>query len=107
MPDEILTPEMADALHRRALDLGDNPVWIVAETDPGHPGVLVARLIPVALPPCVLTAQSRPELGATLPSGLKRSERQPAESEGVLEVWVSEGEIADAAAAYPSNADPA
>jgi hypothetical protein len=35
-----------------------------------------------------MTATSLPELRAMLPTGLERSDRQPADPEDVLEVWL-------------------
>jgi hypothetical protein len=52
-------------------------VWVISEDEPGHPGVLVARLITAGATPYVLTAPSLPELREKLPPGLERSERQP------------------------------
>jgi hypothetical protein len=90
MADEIVTPEMAVALHQRALERGDMAVWVISEDDPDHPGVLVARLITDGATPYVLTAATLPELRAMLPPGLERSDRQPADPEDVLELWVGE-----------------
>jgi hypothetical protein len=87
--DEILTPEMAVALHQGALERSDLAVWVISEGEPDHPGVLVARLITDGAP-YVLTAASLPELRAILPPGLERSERQAADPPEVIEVWVSE-----------------
>jgi hypothetical protein len=86
--DDILTPEMAVALHQRALDLGDMAVWVISADEPDHPGALVARLITDGATPYVMTATSLPELRAMLPTGLERSDRQPADPEDVLEVWL-------------------
>jgi hypothetical protein len=90
MDDEIITPEMAATLHQRALDLGDMTVWVISENEPDHPGVLVARLIAEVVTPYMLTAATLPELRGKLPPGLERSDRQPADPEDVVEVWVSE-----------------
>jgi hypothetical protein len=79
---------MAAALHQRAVERSDLVVWVISEDEPGHPGVLVARLITDGATPYVMTATSLPELRAMLPTGLERSDRQPADPEDVLEVWL-------------------
>jgi hypothetical protein len=88
VPDEIITPEMAGVLHQRALELSDMAVWVISEDEPGHPGVLVARLVTDRATSYVLTATSLPALRAQLPADLERSERQPGDPEEVLEVWL-------------------
>jgi hypothetical protein len=65
-------------------------VWVISEDEPDHPGVLVARLITEVATSYVLTAATLPELRAKLPGGLERSDRQRADPEDVVEVWVSE-----------------
>jgi hypothetical protein len=71
MDDEIITPEVAATLHQRALELSALAVWVISEDEPGHPGVLVARLITAGATPYVLTAPSLPELRAKLPPAFR------------------------------------
>jgi hypothetical protein len=70
MSDQVITAEMAAALHRRAVELSALAVWVIPEDEPGHPGVLMARLITDGATPHVLTATLLPELREMLPPGL-------------------------------------
>jgi hypothetical protein len=90
MHDEIITPDMAVALHQRALECSDMAVWVISEDEPEHPGVPVARLITDGATPYVMVASSLPELRAMLPPGLKPRARQAVDPDDVVEVWSSE-----------------
>jgi hypothetical protein len=55
MDDEIISPEVAETLHQRALELSTLAVSVISEDGPGHPGVRVARVIPAGATLYVLT----------------------------------------------------
>jgi hypothetical protein len=90
VPDQIITPKLAAALHQRALELSDPPMWEITEDGPGLPGVLLARLITDRATPYVLIASSLEDLRAKLPPRLVRRDSQPAGSPAVMEVSGSE-----------------
>lgn len=85
--DQVITPEMARAIHADAVRGHALVGWVVWEGEDQHQGKLVARLVTGSSPVYVLVADKLGELRATLPPGLERSERQPADPPGVIELW--------------------
>ena len=58
--------------------------------DAEHPGAVVGRFATTtALSVYVMVAGDAAEMRAMLPPGLIRSERQPDDPEGVVEIWFS------------------
>jgi hypothetical protein len=60
---------------------------VVSAGEDEHHGKLVARMVTVSPSAYVLVAETLDELRVMLPPGLKRSERQPADPPGVIELW--------------------
>ena len=89
MPDRNITAAVAQTLQEEAHDERGVLIWIVMEGGGGHPEKFAARPVQSGAGAlhCVLVADTLEELRAQLPSGLVRSERQPADAPGVVEVW--------------------
>ena len=86
MSDQIIDAVTAQALH--ADTCRDHPIvgWVVMRDQP-EPDTYIARLVTDAPTSYVLRADSLAEIHAQLPSGLVRSERQPAEPPDLVEIW--------------------
>lgn len=84
--DQIIDAVAAQALHADACR--DHPVvgWVVMRDQPA-PGAFIARLVTDTPTPYVLLASTLAEIHAQLPSGLVRSDRQPAEPPDLVEIW--------------------
>ena len=78
LSDQVINAVTAQALHADACR--NHPVvgWVVMRDQP-QPGRFIARLVTDAPTPYVLPADTLAEIHAQLPSGLVRSDRQPAE----------------------------
>jgi len=64
-------------------------MWIVMDDLVAYPGKLMARLATMETTPYVLLADTLDEMRAALPPGLHRSDRTPADPDGLLELWSS------------------
>ena len=89
--DQIIDAVMAHALQEDALRTHPLVAWIVIQEEAAAAGAFMARLVTGAATPYVLLANTLAELRAQLPSGLTRTDRQPAESAGIVEIWFSSG----------------
>lgn len=85
MPDRILTAELAQALQDECATEGELLAWIVTSAE----GEVAARPVTAGRGALsyVLIAATLPALRAMLPAGLARMPREPADPEGVVEVW--------------------
>jgi hypothetical protein len=92
MDNQVVTPKLAAALHRRALEQNARPVWWITEDGPDLAGVLIARLIADHPTQYVLLAASLEDLRTKLPPGLARTDRLPADPADVVEVWVDQAQ---------------
>jgi hypothetical protein len=91
MNDRILSAQAAQTLQAESYRERSLLTWIVMSAD--DVAEVVAR--PMASGrgplPYVLVAGSLAELRAMMPAGLTRSERQPADPLGVIEIWMTTG----------------
>ena len=85
--DQIVDAVMARALQADAIRTHPLVAWIVTRDEATWPGAFVARLVTDAPTPYVLLADTLAGLQAQLPTGLTRTDRQPADPPEVLEVW--------------------
>lgn len=69
---QVITPEMARAVHADAVRVHALVAWVVWE---GEQGKLAARMVTGSPSIYVLVAETLGELRAMLPPGLERSER--------------------------------
>jgi len=91
MPDHVVTPKLAAALHQRAVELGSFPKWEVIDDGPELSGVLLARLITDhGRTPYVLIAPSLKSLRTKFPPGLTRTDPSPVDPPEVVEVWLNQ-----------------
>jgi len=88
-PTALSPPPTAQTLQEQAHDERGVLIWIVMEGDGDHPEKFAARPVQSGTGAlhCVLVADTLDELRAQLPAGLARSERQPADASGVVEIW--------------------
>jgi len=89
MLDQIITAEIARQLHNEAMRTRGMAVWTVMEDQAAYPGKLMARLATTETTPYVLLADTIVEMRAALPPGLHRSDRTPADPDGLVELWSS------------------
>ena len=89
MPDQIVTAEIAQQLHAEALRTRGMAVWIVMDDWVAYPGKLMARLVTTEPTPYVMLADTLDEMRTALPPGMYRSDRSPADPDGLLELWSS------------------
>lgn len=87
MNNQVVTPEMARAIHADAVRGHMMFGWVVWAGNGRHQGKLVARLVTSSPSIYLLVAETLGELRAMLPPGLNRSERQPADPPDVIEMW--------------------
>lgn len=87
--DQVVDADTARQLHAEAVSTRAMAAWIVMTGQIDYPGKLVARLATTAPTVYVLLADTLAGLRDALPRGLDYSERQPADPDGVLEVWFS------------------
>jgi hypothetical protein len=85
--DQIIDAVMARALQADAIRTHPLMAWIVMHDDTTWPGAFVARLVTDAATPYVLLADTLAGLHGQLPPGLTRTDRQPADSPEIMEVW--------------------
>jgi precorrin-4 methylase len=85
--DQVVTPEMARTMHAKAVQAGALVGWVVSAGEDEHQGKLVARMVTGSPSVYVLVADTLDKLRAMLPPDLERSERQPADPPGVIELW--------------------
>ena len=88
--DQVIDTMMARALHSDACRTHPIVGWLVMQDLPDYPDRIVARLVTDAPTPYVLVADTLGELHATLPPGLIRSGRQPADPPEVVEIWFAQ-----------------
>jgi hypothetical protein len=79
--DQIIDAAMASALQVDAIRTHPLVAWIVTRDEVAYPGEFVARLM-TSGPTHTLAG-----LQAQLPTGLTRTDRQPADPPEVIEVW--------------------
>jgi hypothetical protein len=89
MPDQIIDAAIAQGLHTDACRTSLLVGWLVTRDPPDYPGKVIARLVTDGPTFYVLVADTMGELHAALPSALVRSDRQPADLPGVVEIWFS------------------
>jgi hypothetical protein len=94
--DQIVDAVMARALQADAIRTHPLVAWIVTRDEATWPGEFVARLVTVAPTPYVLLADTLAGLQTQLPTGLTRTDRQPADPLEVVEVWFSSSVPGDA-----------
>jgi hypothetical protein len=87
MPDRIVDAARARSLHAHALRIHPLAGWVVMRDPPDYPAKVVARLVIGTPSSYVLVADTLAEIHNMLPSGLVRSDGQPADPPEVLEVW--------------------
>jgi hypothetical protein len=93
--DQIIDAVMARALQVDAIRTHPLMAWIVTRDEATWPDAFVARLVTDTATPYVLLADTLGGLHDQLPPGLTRTDRQPADSPEIVEVW------------FPSNSDRA
>jgi hypothetical protein len=93
--DQIIDAVMACSLQADAMRTHPLMAWIVMHDDATGPGAFVARLVTDGATPYVLLADTLAGLRDQLPPGLTRTDRQPADSPEIVEVW------------FPSDSDQA
>ncbi|HXE18657.1 MAG TPA: hypothetical protein VN629_03530 [Castellaniella sp.] len=87
MPDRIVDAARARSLHAHALRIDPLAGWVVMRDPPAYPAKIVAHLVIGTPSSYVFVADTLAEIHAMLPSGLVRSDRQPADPPEVLEAW--------------------
>ena len=87
MQYQIVDAVMAHALQADAARSHPLFAWIVMRDLPEYPGAFVARLVTDTPTPYILIGQTLAEVHASLPHGLERSDRQPADPAEVVEMW--------------------
>src|SRR5471032_3276215 len=87
--DQIIDAVMARALQADAIRAHPLVASIVTRDEVTWSGEFVARLVTDAPTPYVLLADTLAGLEAQLPTGLTRTERQPADPPEVVAVWHS------------------
>ena len=85
--DQIVDAVMARALQADAIRTHPLVAWIVTRDEAAWSGEFVARLVTDTPTPYVLLADTLAGLQAQLPTGLTRTDRQPADPTEVIEVW--------------------
>jgi hypothetical protein len=90
MDDQIIDAAMACSLHADACRSHALVGWIVMQDPPDYPGKFVARLVTNRQTPYLLLADTLAGVQEQLPSGLVRSDRQPADLPEVVEIWLAE-----------------
>lgn len=95
--DQIIDAAMASALQADAIRTQPLVAWVVTRDEVTYPGEFVARLVTDTPTSYVMLADTLAGLQAQLPIDLVRTDRQPADPPGVVEVWFP------AAAVDPGN----
>src|SRR4051794_622602 len=85
--DQLIDAAMAHSLHADACRDHSLVAWIVLWDLPAYPERYAARLVTNGPSPYLLLARTLAGIRELLPSGLVRSERQPADPPEVVEVW--------------------
>jgi hypothetical protein len=85
--DQIIDAAMASGLQADAIRTHPLVAWIVTRDEVAYPGEFVARLTTSEPTPYVMLADTLAGLQAQLPTGLTRTDRQPADPPEVVEVW--------------------
>ena len=85
--DQIVDAVMAHALQADAIRTHPLVAWIATRDEAAWPGEFAARLVTDAPTPYVLLSDTLTGLRAQLPTGLTRTDRQPADPPEVVEVW--------------------
>jgi hypothetical protein len=85
--DQIIDAAMASGLQADAIRAHPLVAWIVTRDEAAYPGEFVARLVTSEPTPYVMVADTLAGLQAQLPTGLTRTDRQPADPPEVIEVW--------------------
>jgi hypothetical protein len=93
--DQIIDAVMALALQADAIRMHPLMAWIVMQDNATGSGAFVARLVTDAATPYILLAGMLAGLRDQLPPGLTRTDRQPADSPEIVEIW------------FPSDSDRA
>jgi hypothetical protein len=88
MSDQIIDAVMAQGIQADAVRLHPLVGWVVMRDQPDYPDEMIARLVTDIPKPYILLGHTLAEIRAQLPpGGLQRSERQPSDPPGVVEVW--------------------
>lgn len=87
---QVVDAVMAHALHQDACRDHALVAWVVSYDDPAFPEQYVAQLATTSALPYAVVGDTLAEVREQLPRGLRRSERQPGDPPGVLEVWLSQ-----------------
>jgi hypothetical protein len=85
--DQIIDAAMASGLQADAIRTHPLVAWIVTRDEAAYPGEFVARLMTSGPTPYVMLADTLAGLQAQLPTGLTRTDRQPADPPEIVEVW--------------------
>jgi hypothetical protein len=85
--DQIIDAAMALGLQADAIRAHPLVAWIVTRDEVAWPGEFVARLMTSGPTPYVMLADTLAGSQAQLPTGLTRTDRQPADPPEVVEVW--------------------
>jgi len=90
--DQLINAAMARALHADACRNYALVAWVVLWDLPAYPERFAARLLTSgsASSPYLLLADSLAGIREMLPPGLVRSERMPADTPEVSEIWFAE-----------------
>ena len=88
--DQLIDAAMACSLHADACRDHALVAWIVLWDLPAYPERFAARLATNGPSPYLLLADTLASIRELLPSGLMRSERQPADPPEVVEIWFAE-----------------
>jgi len=80
---------MAQALHRDAVREHALVAWVIWHNHPVYPGRFIAQLATTSPLPYALIGDTLAEVQEQLPARLRRSERQPVDPPGVLEIWLT------------------
>jgi hypothetical protein len=86
--DQIIDAAIASGLQADAIRSNPLVAWIVTRDEVAYPGEFVARLVTGAPTSYVMLADTLDGLQAQLPTNLVRTDRQPADPPGVVEVWI-------------------
>ena len=85
--DQIVNAVIARSLQADAMRTHPLVAWIVFRDEATWPGTFVARLVTDAPTSYVLLADTLGGLEGQLPTGLVRTDRQPADPPEVVAVW--------------------
>jgi hypothetical protein len=85
--DQIIDAAMAQSIQADAARKHPLLAWVVTQDEGTYRGQFVARLVTDAPTVYLLLAETLGGLHAQLPSGMRWSDRQPADPPEVVEFW--------------------